>query len=88
MAERRPIVYISGVLSELPPGDGVPCLPRRLASVDLESVRDGELVFDLSTSELVMRHGDFLSRYSQAAAQSTPGGFDFSDADNSIWLGA
>jgi len=87
MAARRPVVYLAGFLAELPTGDGVPVTPRQLASPALEDVDDGELAADTTAAQLVLRLGGLLYRFAPIGASSIPSGADFSDPDNSIWLG-
>jgi hypothetical protein len=87
MAVRRPLVYLLGFPVELPTGDTLPLHPRSLANPGLADLEDGELAVDAATAQLVWRAGPLLYRYSADAAQSTPGGMDFSSEDNSIWVG-
>jgi hypothetical protein len=87
MAAHRPVVYLAGFLAEMPGGDGAVVIPRALASPALADLEEGELVADSASPGMVLRLGSLLYRFAPIGASAIPSGADFSDPDNSIWLG-
>ena len=89
MASRRPIVYVSGFLRELPLTDGVAgtVQPNATPSPTLTTMQPGELAIDSDTGELVIRLGNLIWRFQAGAINSYAGQLDFSKSRNSHWIG-
>lgn len=86
MSTYRPIVYLQGVLAELPTGDVSAIVLEQQASPTLATVGDGHFVVDTDSGDLVLRIGDFLYRYARKdQIQSFFGQLDFSNQRNSHW---
>lgn len=90
MATRHPIVYVSGLLTELPPGDGVAgaVQPNAFPSPTLTTLLPGEIVVDSDTGNLVVRIGNLLWHFQANSISSYSGQLDFSKARNSHWIGS
>ena len=90
MATRHPIVYVSGFLTELPPGDGVAgaVQPNAFSSPTLYTLLPGEIAMDGNTGNLVMRIGNLLWKFEASSISSYSGQLDFSKARNSHWIGS
>ena len=89
MASRRPIVYVSGYLMELPINDGVTGAVQPNVSINpsIATMQQNEIAIDSATGNLVVRIGDLVWRFQAASASSYAGKLDFSVARNSHWVG-
>lgn len=88
MATYRPIVYLSGFLTEMPDGNGVPVVMRGVASPGLDDINEGEMIIDTDNNDLVLKLNNKLYRYKASdGIQTYNGQWDFSDPRFSHWIG-
>lgn len=84
----RPIIYLQGVLTELPVGEAAITAIQGIASPQLEDVRIGTLVVDTDNGDLVLRLNNMLYRYAKKVqVQSYIGKWHFNDPKFSHWIG-
>ena len=91
MATRKPLIYLSGYLTELPADDNVaygPTVPNQTPSPTLATMQPGELAIDPDTGSLVIRIGDLIWHFEASGISSYAGKLNFSITRNSHWIGA
>ena len=90
MASRIPIVYIDGLLAEMPAADGLAGAVQldATANQDLETMQPNQISIDSATGELVVRVGNLIWRFQPGGITSYDGQLNYSVSRNSHWLGA
>lgn len=83
----RPIIHLSGVLTELSTNVESEVILQQFASPMVVDLLDGMLAVDTNTQDLVLRIGNFLYRFNrQQQMQSYVGGMNFNSVTFSHWI--